>query len=102
MHRYFPVVQRNAFTDWAIQNRCVRTTTESALRPLRQRPREGSSRRPIFELTASNLRRNTTKHGAPDKPCRRRAAATKTADPSGGEAVREAAALDRKSTRLNS
>src|SRR5690625_1777388 len=47
----------------------------------------------IFELTPSNLRRNTTKHGAPDKPCRRRAAATKTADPGRREAVREATTL---------
>src|SRR5690554_1214137 len=63
------------------------------LRPLRQRPSEGGSGCPILKLTPSNLRRNTTKHRTPDKPCRRRAAATKTADPSGGEAVREAAAL---------
>src|SRR5690625_6931534 len=50
-------------------------------------------RRPILKLTPGNLRRNTTKHGAPDKSLRRRAATTKAANPSGGEAVREATAL---------
>src|SRR5690625_1190879 len=60
--------------------------------PLRQGPSEGGSGRPISELTPSNLRRNTPKHRTPDKPCRRRAATTKSADASGGKAVREATA----------
>src|SRR5690625_5726866 len=37
-------------------------------RPSPQRPHKSSSRCPIFELTPSNLRRNTTKHRTPDKP----------------------------------
>src|SRR5690625_6224252 len=61
--------------------------------PLRQRTSKSRRCRPILKLTPGNLRRNTTKHGAPDKSLRRRAATTKAANPSGGEAVREATAL---------